>query len=84
MSKGVYEYYFVIPERVKQYILPLIKDETDKKIFESFNGSELDKNGKIGEQLVNIMNKYLPKCFFKPAYEIDYMKKMKLLDKVYQ
>lgn len=84
MSKGVYEYYFVIPERVKQYILPLIKDETDKKIFESFNGSELDKNGKIGEQLVNIMNKYLPKGFFKPAYEIDYMKKMKLLDKVYQ
>lgn len=85
ISKGTYDYYFVIPERVKNYILSYISEDTeDYKQINEFNGSILDNDGKIGKQLIEIINKYVSESFFKPAHEINPYKKIKLLSRLYK
>jgi hypothetical protein len=85
MSKGTYEYYFTIPDRVKQYILSNIpKDSDDYETLTTFSGSVKDDDGKIGKEYIDIINKYVSDNFFKPAHEIDYNKKIKMMSKMYK
>ncbi len=84
ISKGSYDYYFTIPQRVKEYILNQIPENSDdyKKISE-FDGSELDNDGKVGKELIEIIQNYISDEFFKPAHKIDYNKKIEMLSKLY-
>lgn len=85
INKGVYDYYFIIPDRVKEYILSCISAYTeDYEIIDNFSGSERDNDGKIGKNLIYIINNYISESFFKPAHEIDYNKKLELLEKLYK
>ena len=82
--KGVYTSYFVIPSRIKEYLCGVIPSDSEEyTTMKEFAGSVLDENGDIGMVYVNIINKYLPKGFFKPAHEIDYMQKLELMSKIY-
>lgn len=84
IKNGEWSFYFTIPDRVKFYLLEKMDSESDdyKKLFE-FNGTIEDNNGKIGNEFIEIINKYLSQGFFKPAHEIDYKKKLKLLSGLY-
>lgn len=85
ISKGAYDYYFVVPERVKEYVLSHIPENTEdyNKIYE-FSGSVLDNDGKTGKELIRIITTYISDNFFKPAHEIDYNKKIELLSRLYK
>jgi len=79
-----YTYYFVIPNRLKEFILnKMDKDTDDYKQLLEFPGSLQDDKGEIGKSLIKIINKYIEKDFFKPAHEIDYLKKIKLISRLY-
>lgn len=85
IDKGNYTYYFIIPNRLKDFILTFIPQNTDEwNIINNFSGSAQDDDGKIGKSIINIINKYVPKNFFKPAHEIDPIKKIKMMGKVYK
>ena len=85
VENGVYVHYFVIPNRLKKYILSKIdKDSEDYLTLMKFSGSERDDSGTIGKELVEIINKYIPAGFFKFAHEIDYRKKINLMSSVYK
>jgi len=85
IDKGVYTYYFVIPNRIQEYVLSKIEKGSDdySKLY-SFSGSVLDSDGLVGKELIAIVNKYLPEGFFKPAHEINPFQKIKLMSKVYK
>jgi len=79
-----YTYYFVIPNRLKDFILnKMDKNTDDYKQLDKFPGSLQDDDGKIGKSLIKIISKYLEDGFFKPAHEINYLKKIKLMSKLY-
>lgn len=85
MSKGTYEYYFVLADVVKQYVLQQMdRDSDDYKILSEFSGSALDENGEIGKNIRNIINKYVSSEFFKPAHEVAPQQKLKLMSKLYK
>ena len=82
---GVYTYYFVIPNRLKEYILTKIPKESEHYlILKNFSGSEHDEDGSVGKKLIDIMSNYINIGFFKPAHEIDYLKKIKLMAGIYK
>ncbi len=84
VTKGVYTHYFVIPSKIKNYLLSKIdKNTEDYTKLKNFSGSEPDEDGKIGIELVTIIEKYLPKGFFKPAHAIDPLQKIKLMSAIY-
>lgn len=85
INKGEYTYFFVFPKRLKDYLLTKIDENSeDYTIINNFSGSEEDNNGEIGTKIIKIINKYIPKGFFKPAYEIDPLKKVELMGKIYK
>ena len=85
VDKGNYTHYFMVPNRLKEYVLNKMEEGSeDYKILASFSGSEPDEDGKLGKTLIPIMNKYLPKGFFKPAHEIDPQQKVRLMASVYK
>ena len=56
MTKGVYEYYFVLSNHVKKYVLSQIDKDTDDYIeINEFSGSERDNNGEIGKIIISII-----------------------------
>ena len=84
VAGGIYTHYFVIPNRLKEYILSKIDKETeDYGELINFSGSEPDDDGTIGKKLIEIINKHIPTNFFKFAHEIDYRKKINLMSSVY-
>lgn len=85
VEKGTYTHYFVIPERLKEYIQDKMEPgSADYLAIDAFDGSVLDEDGKFGLAMLEIVNKYVPKGFFKPAHEIDSMQKVKLMGAVYK
>jgi len=85
INKGTYTYYFVVPNRIKEYIEQQIPQDTvDYNKWVEFSGSVEDNDGKIGLEMVDIINKYLPEGFFKPAHEINNSQKIKLMSKAYK
>lgn len=85
MKRGDWDYYFVIPERVKEYILTQMdKNSNDYSKLYQFSGSIEDNDGKIGLELIEIIKKYVSSDFFKPAQEVDYNKKIDLMAGVYK
>lgn len=85
IDKGVYTYYFIIPNRLKDYLLTqLDSGSEDYKALASFSGSELDPDGIIGNKLIAIIDRTLPPGFFKPAHLIDPEKKIKLMAGAYK
>jgi len=84
-DRSKYQYYFIIPNRIKEYLLSVIdKDSEGYKKLNDFSGSVLDEDGSIGKEYISIINSNLPKGFFKPAHKIDPVQKIKLLGKIYQ
>ncbi|MFW6014991.1 MAG: LAGLIDADG family homing endonuclease [bacterium] len=85
MRKGEWDYYFVIPNRVKEYVLKQMdKNSDDYKKLSEFSGSVEDNEGKIGLEYVDIVKKYVSEEFFKPAHKIDFNKKIELMSGVYK
>lgn len=85
LGDGNYQYYFMIPHRLLEYVLTKIdKDSDDYKTLSSFSGAELDENGEIGKKLITIINKYLPEGFIKASHEIDPLQKIKLMSHIYK
>lgn len=84
VAGGVYTHYFVIPNRLKEYVLTKIpKDSEHYSMLNTFSGSEPDDDGAIGRELVEIIHTYIDPGFFKFAHEIDYRKKIDLMAAVY-
>lgn len=85
IDKGNYTHYFVIPNRLKEYVLGKMEKGTeDYMALSNFSGTEQDEDGKVGKALIEIMHKYIPEGFFKPAHEINPMQKIKLMSSVYK
>jgi ribonucleoside-diphosphate reductase alpha chain len=84
VSKGEWDYYFVISRAVKNIILRMIgdKDLNDYRAIESLPGSILDNDGSKGEAIIAIIKKYLDKRLLKNAFEIDPFKKIELISRV--
>jgi len=87
VSKNEYDYYFVLPSVIKKIVLSKMKeigkcDVFDYNLINNFSGSELDTDGKIGEKIINIVNKYIDTDLLSPAHEIDPFKKVELMSKV--
>jgi len=85
IRKGEWDYYFVIPQKVKEYLLSQMEENTEdyNKLYK-FNGSVEDNDGKIGLELVEIIEKYISEGFFKPAHQVDYRKKIELMSGAYK
>jgi ribonucleoside-diphosphate reductase alpha chain len=89
-----YDYYFRLPDTIKKITIEemdkLLNDnrlgktvaEEDYNTILNFPGSILDNNGKIGENIIEIINTYVPTDLLKTAYEIDPFKKVELISKV--
>jgi ribonucleoside-diphosphate reductase alpha chain len=85
IDKGNYIHYFMIPRKVQEYVLSkLDPTSSDYKTLSAFPGAVLDDDGEIGIELVEIINKTLPKGFFKPAHFIDPEQKVKLMGGIYK
>ena len=85
VEQGLYTYYFIVPKRVKEYVMSkLDKNSEEYKVLESFTGSARDDDGKIGNVIKDIIDKALPKGFFKPAHYIDPIQKIKLMGAIYK
>ncbi len=85
IDKGTYTHYFMIPKKVKDYVLSkLNSDSYDYQLLSEFPGSVLDEDGVIGVKLADIIDRNLPKGFFKPAHYIDPAQKVKLMGGIYR
>ena len=84
INKGIYTHYFIIPNKVRQYLLNIITDPVDLKKIQDFPGSALDDEGVIGNELVGIINKYVPKELFTPAHLINPLDKVELMSRIYK
>ena len=84
IEKGEEIYYFVIPNGIKEYILTkLDKNTAEYRLLNTFTGSELDNDGKIGIPLKAIIDENIGD-FIKPAHLIDPIQKIKLMGNVYK
>ena len=84
INKGTYTHYFVIPNKIKEYLLSVITDAADANKVQAFPGSVLDEDGVIGKELVTIINKYVPANMFSPAHLIDPMDKVEMMSRMYK
>ncbi len=84
ISKGDWDFYFVLPSAVKNMILDKIidKESEDYQKIASFPGSVLDNDGAKGEELIAIIKKYLDTRMLKNAFEIDPNKKIEMISRV--
>lgn len=84
VSKGEWDYYFVIPTFVLKTALDNMEDKfSDDYVFLSnISGSVLDNDGKIGERAVKVLDQYVNMNLFKGAYEIDPYKKLDMICRV--
>ncbi|MFC1854938.1 hypothetical protein ACFL2A_00155 [Thermodesulfobacteriota bacterium] len=85
ISKGNhYDYYFKVPDTVRSLALDRIKNKNsdDYKTLSEFTGGVLDKDGKVGEKIMVIIEKYLPKKLLKSAHDIDPFKKIEMMSRV--
>ena len=85
VNKGEWDYYFVIPDRIKDYLLSIIprEQQEDREYVEDIKGSMLDNDGKEGMRFIEVYKRYISDEFFKFAHQIDYNKKVELLGKLY-
>lgn len=84
---GEYLYYFIIPDKIKEYVISKIpgdslNDAENLNTLKEFPGSILDSDGKIGLELISIIEQYIPKGFIKPAHEIDPFQKIKMMGRI--
>ncbi|MCB5280144.1 MAG: hypothetical protein LHW59_11575 [Candidatus Cloacimonetes bacterium] len=84
-DRNKYQYYFIIPNRIQEFIMNnLEKDSDDYKRMVEFSGSVLDEDGSIGKEYIKIIDRNLPKGFFKPSHDVDYNQKVKLMARLYE
>lgn len=85
IDKGKYTHYFIIPDKIKQYVLgKLDKSSEEYEVLNAFPGSVFDDDGLIGISLAAIIDNNLPKGFFKPSHYIDPLQKVKLMGAIYK
>lgn len=87
VSRSDYDFYFVLPSVIKKIVLQKMKeigkcDVFDYHTINNFSGSELDPDGKIGENIISIITKYIDIDLLKSAHEIDPFKKVDLMNSV--
>lgn len=82
VNRGRWDYYFVLPNFIKDLLLKSEMDEFDRKVIESISGSILDNEGVAGEEIIKIIKKYLNVKLLKGAHEIDPFKKIEMIGKV--
>lgn len=85
VSRGEWDFYFVLPRVVRNIILNLIEDkESDdyKIIYDFTDGSVLDNDGIKGDKIIKIIKKYLDHRLLKNAFEIDPFKKIEMIGRV--
>jgi len=88
ISRGEYDYYFVLPTSIKNIILTKMNnsfesvDIDDYNIIKNFSGSVLDQDGEIGKKVIKIVDEWANIELLKPAYEIDPFKKMTMMGKI--
>lgn len=87
VSRDDYDYYFVLPNVIKSLVLSKMDEMGKVDVFDyeqiyNFTGSILDPDGKHGESIINIVNRYIDTDLLKPAHEIDPFKKVKLMSGV--
>jgi ribonucleoside-diphosphate reductase alpha chain len=85
VSKGNhYDYYFKVPDTIMTLALSAIEDKgsDDYKKLSEFTGGVLDKDGSVGESIISLIEKYLPKHLLKAAHDIDPFKKVELMSRV--
>jgi len=85
VSKGEYDYYFVLPSAIKKLVLKEMYSvkapKDDISMIEKFPSAVLDQNGEYGKEIINIVNKYINTALLKPAHEIDPFKKIEMMGK---
>lgn len=93
VSKGDYDYYFILPKVVKGIMLDAIalyEDEwTDERHMDydflmNVNETTLDNGGELGEEVMTVIDRYFGLSSFKPAHLIDPFKKVELMSKIYK
>ena len=85
VKKGIYTHYFTIPDRIQEYVLSkLDEDSDDYNKLKEFPGSLEDNDGVIGNSLKDIIYNALPEGFFKAAHEINPLQKIKMMGKLYK
>jgi ribonucleoside-diphosphate reductase alpha chain len=83
VNKGKWDYYFVVPNTVKNILLDRIpKDSIDYELISQFPGSVLDNDGSIGERYVKVIEKYLDISRLKSVYNVDPFVKLRLISTV--
>jgi ribonucleoside-diphosphate reductase alpha chain len=86
VSKGEYDYYFVLPSAVKKIVLREMNKANASKeeieVIENFPSAVLDQNGENGKIIIDIVNRYVNTALLKPAHEIDPFKKVEMMGKV--
>ena len=84
-DRNKYQYYFVIPNRILEYLRKNVPEDSEEFIMlRDFPGSVLDETGEIGKSFIKIFNKYFYDAGFKAAHDVDYKKKIKLMEGIYQ
>lgn len=90
MSKGEYEWYFILPGFIKDELLENINnvmgaDATEDLAFIMNVGEATpDNGGELGIEVLRIIEEYLGKGTFKPAHDIDPLQKVKMMSRIYQ
>jgi len=85
VSKNEWEYYFVMPSGVKDYLMSKIpKDSSDFSFLETLPESIKDESGEIGKHAMKILKTYLGEGFFKAAHEIDPFMKLEMMAGMYK
>lgn len=89
-DKQIYEYYFVIPSKIKDLLIKKLEElskenesfKNDLEKIKFFPGSIRDDDGEIGKEYIKIIKKYLNLDILKSSHEIDPFQKIKLMSKV--
>lgn len=90
MSKGEYEWYFILPGFIKDELLYVINNTAgapateDLAFITNVGEATPDNGGELGIEVLRIIEHYLGKGTFKPAHDIDPMKKIRMMSKIYQ
>lgn len=75
-----YEYFFVLPNIIKQLTLEALEPGTDDyRYIENLLPSQSDQDGEIGKRAVDIIKNNLNLDLLVPAHEVDPFQKIKLM-----
>lgn len=90
ISRGEYEFYFVLPSFIKKELLEKINDTLgsdaamDHEFINHVSEATPDNTGELGIEVMRLIKQYLGKGRYKPAHEIDPLQKIELMSGMYK